>query len=283
MKRSLMITILLSITVAFSSHCPLYSLSISSLWAKITSLHRTKKINQEETITIRSRIAIFNICESFDCKKTSLNLIDAAKNNNIDGIIVLIDSCGGAASSFAVCYDLLKEISSIKPVVALVLSEALSCGYLLASPAHYIIAHTLSRIGGIGVYCEVRRDKELKVTGEVESQMTVNLFKAGEFKTIYHPYEKELAEHERAYIQNSLIKSYQLFKNIVASNRNLDLDDANRWAEGKTFNTKEALSLGLIDQIGNFFDAEQKIIELIKEAYPSYDWAAEIEPILYQD
>ena len=51
----------------------------------------------------------------------------------------------------------------------------------------------------------------------------------------------------------------------MARNRNLSIDNHLDWADAKIFMGHEALKLGLVDEIGTLLDAEQKILELIKQ------------------
>lgn len=260
----------------------LYSFSVGNIWQKIYNIYGTKKIDLQIPL-IKPKVAIIEITDSSDFKKTNLSLIDAAKNNTISGIILIIDSGGGSIGPYSVLHDLIKKITTTKPIIALILGDALSGGYLIASATNYIIAHNGSGIGSIGIFCEIRRYKETtQKTNEIEAQMTIEVFKAGKFKTIYHPYEKDLSDAEKNYIKEGLDKAYQTMKKIIASNRNLDLEHSTEWAEGKIFFAAEALELGLIDEIGTCFDAENKIIELISQRKPLNRFATEIEPIYYE-
>jgi protease-4 len=162
---------------------------------------------------------------------------------------------------------LIKKTSTKKPVVALVAGWANSCGYMIASAADYIFAHSFSELGCIGVVQELAKYKEVKVTGNVEAKMDVELFTAGQFKAIFNAY-KELSDEDRAHIQEGIEKGYQQFLNLVSQNRNLERNEYKNWAEAKIFIAPQALELGLIDEIGTIFEAEAKILELIRQRNP---------------
>lgn len=221
-----------------------------------------------QTKPIKARIEVISLIDPIDFQQASLNLIATAKNNKIAGIILIIHSGGGPAGSFSVLHDLIKRISTIKPVIALVAGCACSGGYLIASAADYIFAHSFSEVGSIGVIIEATKFKNAEVTGDVKAKIDVELFTAGKFKGLFNPY-KTLSEEDRAYIQKMIEADYRQFLMLISKNRNLNIDEATKWADAKIFNAPEALELGLIDEIGTIFDAECKILELVRQRNPN--------------
>ena len=105
------------------------------------------------------------------------------------------------------------------------------------------------------------------------------MFTAGEFKGYAFEYTKNLSEKERNYAQSYIDGIYKKFLDLVAKDRNLDLACSKEWAEGIVFLGEEALSLGLIDAIGTIFEAEKKILELIKFKNPTVLYADDISLI----
>lgn len=234
----------------------------------------------EATQHTKATVEVISLIDPINFQEASLNLIAAAKNNQIAGIIIIIQSGGGATSSFSVLHDLIKKISTIKPVVALVAGVACSCGYMIASAADYIFAHSFSELGSIGVMIELQKWKDTRIKVNVDAKMDPELFTAGKFKAIFNVY-KTLSEEDRAYIQKIIEVEYQQFITLVAENRNLNRNEHEQWAEAKIFTAPEALELGLIDKIGTIFDAEAKILELIQQRNPDYLFANEIVTNLF--
>lgn len=230
---------------------------------------------------IKPRVEVIELVDPINFKESLISLLMAAKNNEVSGILLMVKSTGGHTAAFSVVHDVIKKIAKIKPVVALIMSSALSGGYMLASPAHYIIAHSCSDVGSIGVFAEREKHTDLKITDRaVEAKMEVELFSVGEFKTVYHPYGK-LSDKDRKYIQENLEKVYQQFVSMVGQDRNLNCKDYKTWAEGKAFLAYEALELGLIDEIGTIFEAEAKILELIRQRNPDCVFDNEITTNLF--
>jgi protease-4 len=205
-------------------------------------------------------------------------LFEATKRQDVVGIIFVINSNGGNAGEFSVVHDMIKNFSTTRPVVALIAGGALSGGYLIASAANNIIAHSVSDIGNIGVIRFIDRYKNIRVSRDtIEADLSTDMFIVGEFKGIENPFAKELSDNQRAYLQASLLKSYDIFLTLVAQNRHFKKEDYKLWAEGKIFLPPEALELGLIDEIGTIFDAQEKIKQLIVERNPQATYVDSIE------
>ncbi len=98
--------------------------------------------------------------------------------------------------------------------------------------------------------------------------MECEYLKAGKYKVVGNPYQS-LDEEGKQYHQNLVDEQYNVFCFAVAENRDLNLAEKEKWADGQEFIAPTALELGLIDQIGGWSDAKEKIVELIKERNPN--------------
>lgn len=217
-------------------------------------------------------IKFIYIDSSPDLKQLTLQIISAVKDSAIKGIILLINCRGGSMTTFSMLHDTIKKARQFKPIVAVV-THAVSGGYLITAPADYVIAHSCSEVGSIGVIMELKHFKNACLMGDgLEAEYNSILFKAGEFKDIYQSYGRgELSEKEKSYLQKGVDDAYDAVVALVAEDRGLNKEEADIWANAKEFMAHEALELGLIDQIGTLFDAEEKIVELIQtKAYKSY-------------
>ncbi len=233
------------------------------------------KTKQQTIIT--PRVAIIQLMDPINTAIAN-NIFLAVKDSNIDGIILLINCNGGELGFFSVIHDVIKKATSFKPVIALIHSGGLSGGYLIASAADYILAHSGSSIGNIGAFSAVERYSNVKVKDNiVDAELKVELFRKGKFKALYSPYAKDLSPEEKSYIESCLDISYTYFKETVAENRGLDLAYSDIWAEGKIFCPTEAIKLNLIDAMGTYFEAEEKIIELISQQNPTNQYTPHIE------
>lgn len=231
---------------------------------------------------IRPKVAVIYLIDPIDFKKTTLNLIDAAKSNDIQGIILVIHSFGGESDLFSGLHDTIKEVATLKPVVALISGSALSGGYLIASAANYVIANSGSEIGNIGVIHIVQRYRDAEIMSDVKAKLEVEVFNAGKFKGLGNTYAKELSTDERKYIKERLTKVYEQFLKTIIRNRKVSSENYKLWAEGQWFLSAEAVILGLIDKVGTWFDAEKEILARISTRNPGYLFDTIIEPIFFE-
>jgi signal peptide peptidase SppA len=226
---------------------------------------------------VKAHIAVVDFCQDANLKKMAFQLRDLARDPQIHGILLMIDNTGGSANQFTPVHDMIKKIREIKPVVGLVNGNVQSGGYWVASAVDYLIVSSAAEIGMIGVLFTVDRYTDSKVVDKVTASLQVELFKAGKYKAVTHPYAEKLSDDEKHYVQQNVDKVYKMFVNAVAANRGLDLENSHEWAEGKEFNPQEALELGLVDEIGTIFGAENKLVELIRGKQPAVTFEDTVE------
>ncbi len=172
------------------------------------------------------------------------------KNNAIKGILIELDSPGGAIGSAQALYNeiLYLKAEYKKPIVALTYNRCTAQAYYIACATDYIITTPCALIGDIGNCIDQCKPEK--------------------------PEQKQM-------LQELSDSCYQQFIHDVACRRGLSITNANQWANGKLFTGTDALKLHLVDEIGSEYNAQQKIkqlalierdIEWIKPAYPSL-WA----------
>ncbi len=230
---------------------------------------------------INARVATIELMDPIDSKKVMFDLVQASRDNEISGVLLLINSHGGRADMFSVLHDLIKKVATMKPVVGLIVGSACSGGYHFASATNYLIAHTASELGNIGIIATVERFKKPKVTGEVNAELDIEIFQAGEFKTIFNQYAKQLSNRERIHVKERINKHYRTFIKAIAKNRGISPEEYKQWADGKSFIASDALRLGLIDEIGTIFEAENKLLELIRKNNPGHTFSNSVEHVFY--
>lgn len=226
-------------------------------------LKQAEKIVKELVIP---KVAAFDLHNNTDLKKMTLDLIKVAKDSKIHGILLWIDSNGGGSAMMASIHDTLLRIKKFKPVVVLVRGNVLSGAYHIASAADYIFAHSESLVGSIGTVCTVSRYKNPKVNENgIKADLDITLFTGGKYKAMGNRYGAELTEDEKSAFQREVNLITKQFINDVAQNRNLYVEKADQWADARTFIAHEAVELGLIDEVGTAFEAEVKMVELIRK------------------
>ncbi|RDU63190.1 signal peptide peptidase SppA [Helicobacter sp. MIT 14-3879] len=182
---------------------------------------------------------------------------------NIKGILLVIDSPGGTLAASIEIADMIKELNEKIPVIAYVQGTMASGSYYAGMYSSYIIANRGSMIGSIGVIFNGFNIEELMNKVGIKSQS----LKAGEFKEA-GTMSRKWSENEKSYLQNVINQQYNMFVNDVSIVRKLDRNNYKDFAEGKIFNSYNALQLGLIDLVGTQKQAINMLQELSKVKNP---------------
>lgn len=183
---------------------------------------------------------------------------EAESDEEIKAIILEIDSYGGSAVAAEEVAKALKRAK--KPTVAFVRSAATSAAYWAASGADIIFASALSDIGSIGVTMSYL-DNTQKNNKE---GLTFNSLSTGKFKDYGSP-DKPLTEEEKRLIMRDLEITHNIFIKAVSENRNLPIEKVRLLADGSSMPGEMALENGLIDRIGDYYDAQTYLNESIGE------------------
>jgi protease-4 len=186
-----------------------------------------------------------------------------AKDRNIKAIVVRIDSPGGSVGASQEIFEELKKTRMKKPVIVSMGSVAASGGLYVSLGGTKIFASPGTVTGSIGVVLEIPNiEKLLKKVG-VETET----IKSGAYKdtgSIYRP----LTSEEKEYLREKVKLIHDQFIKAISEERKIPIEKVKEFADGRIFTGEEALSLGLIDELGNFWDAinEAKKLAKITEA-----------------
>nr|WP_314888961.1 signal peptide peptidase SppA [uncultured Campylobacter sp.] len=181
----------------------------------------------------------------------------AGKDDDIRGVLLYIDSPGGALASSVELHTAVKNLRAAKPVVAYAGGSMTSGSYYAGAGANKILANKGAFIGSIGVIMQGADASELAAKIGI-SQQTV---KAGEYKeagTFMRPWSKI----EREQLQELVNASYEMFVSDVAADRNLDANKSKEWANARVFLAGDAAKLGLIDEVSDYYSARAELEKL---------------------
>ncbi|MGD9345684.1 MAG: signal peptide peptidase SppA [Candidatus Aminicenantes bacterium] len=191
----------------------------------------------------------------------------AAEDSNVKGIILRLDTPGGEVTASDILYNEILKFreETTKPVVTLMMGIAASGGYYVASASDHIIAHPSTITGSIGVISIFPNLQELLSKIGVE----VNVIKSGELKDSGSSF-RDMTEEEKALFQSIIDELYQKFLDVVLHGRGnaLSLDELKTLADGRIYTARQAHKLKLVDEIG-YFDAaleKVKILARIRDA-----------------
>jgi len=169
----------------------------------------------------------------------------AVGESNVKGVIFRINSPGGYALASDEIYHNAQEATEEKLMVASMSNVAASGGYYIAMPSTRLFANPGTITGSIGIYGgkvdlsgfykKINLGKELYTRGQF----------AGMLSTI-RPFSQEERERYRTHLK----AFYDHFIQLVSGNRKLPVDSVDALSRGKVWTGREALSNGLIDELG---------------------------------
>ncbi len=189
------------------------------------------------------------------------------ENRDIKAVVIRIDSPGGAVGASQEIYRELKKLRKIKPVVISMGNVAASGAFYISLGGKEIFASPGTLTGSIGVILQIPNIKKLLEKLGIKTQ----IIKSGAFKDAGSIF-KEMSPAEKKYLQSEVDQIHEQFINAVAKERKLPLEKVRKIADGRVFNGKEALKYGLVDKLGNFWDAveEAKKLAHLKKAQILY-------------
>ncbi len=175
----------------------------------------------------------------------------ARKDTNINALVLRVVSGGGSVfASEVIRQEILEFKKTGKPLVISMGSMAASGGYWIAADADEIWASPVTLTGSIGIFAAIPTFEEsLSSMGIYNDGVgTTSLASSLNLTRPISPLLKET-------ISISLRHGYDKFLTIVSTGRSIDKTQISKVAEGRVFDGKTALDLGLVDKLGNMDDA----------------------------
>mgnify|MGYP001189148142 CR=1 FL=1 len=175
----------------------------------------------------------------------------AADNPNLKAVILRLNSPGGTvAGTQEISREIDKLKKSGKKVVASMGDVAASGAYWLAARCDKIVANPGTMTGSIGV---IMSTQNLEGLYEMLGVKQINL-KKGKHKDMGSA-AREMTEEEKAILQSMIDDDYDHFVQAVAEGRDMNVARVRELATGRVFNGSQAKEVGLVDEMGNFYDA----------------------------
>jgi len=170
-------------------------------------------------------------------------------DDSIKAIIIRVNSPGGGVAASEEIYRAVKRVrdEKHKRIVASISTVGASGAYYVSSATNKIYADNGSIVGSIGVIMEWLNYGDLLRWAKLKQE----ILSVGEFKDTGDP-TRELTPAERVYLQSLADNMYLQFVRAVAEGRGAKVEDIKAIANGKVWTGEEALSMHLIDQIGDF-------------------------------
>lgn len=199
------------------------------------------------------------------------------KNDDIKAVVLRVNSPGGSADASEQIWHAVKTLQAKGlPVVVSMGDYAASGGYYISCCADYIYAEPTTLTGSIGIFGTVPNMSKLMdkigldidgVSTNQHSDLTVN--------AVY----KGMNKQEMALMQSMVERGYDLFTKRCADGRDMSQDAIKKIGEGRVWLGKDALKIGLVDELGNINTAIAKAAELAELGqYAIVDYPEKTDP-----
>ncbi len=197
-----------------------------------------------------------------------------ADDDDVKALVLRVNSPGGSAYGSALIGEALDYFQSKgKPVVVSMGDYAASGGYWISAKADRIFADPLTLTGSIGIFgmfpCVSGTAAKLGVNVDVVATNPEALF-----PSLFEPMTPAQHEVVQAYVE----RGYDQFVTRVAEGRHMSAERVRQIAEGRVWDGRKALEIGLVDQLGGLGDAIAYVARSAEmgddyqlAAYPEYD------------
>lgn len=195
----------------------------------------------------------------------------AEDDEQVKAVLLKVDSPGGEVLASDEIYRALAAFQkdSGKPVVVSMGGMAASGGYYVSAPCRWIVANELTITGSIGVIMHGYNYRGLMDKVGIRPEV----FKSGPLKDMLSGDKLEVSPTERALVQGMIDETFRRFKEVVREGRGWAASQnegegkslARNWeefADGRILTGRQALQLGLVDELGNLDTALDRILEL---------------------
>ena len=184
-------------------------------------------------------------------------LRQAERINDMAALIFHVDSGGGSALASELIARQIQRIGQKIPVLVYMGNVAASGGYYVSARAAHIMSQESTMTGSIGVISGRPSTSELLDKVKVK-RISMN---RGRNAALYFN-QTPMSADERQIFWDSILHTYEQFKNEVAAGRNLPFEDLDPICEGRVWTGRQALEHKLIDSHGDFIDAIYKAADL---------------------
>jgi len=215
-----------------------------------------------------SPIAVISLEDVIIKSDSFIALVEELKEEKtVKGVILKVDSPGGATVPSYEIYQALKRLKAEKKLFVWMGNLATSGGYMVSLAADRIYASPMSMTGSIGVILMSFSFEGLLQKLGVEPLVIT----AGKNKDILSPFHAPSKE-QYTITGQALADYHQIFIAMVKENRK-KLAPRPEIFDGRPFTAKEAKNLGMIDELSDFFgvlEQMKKQLQLPLNTEPFY-------------
>ena len=172
----------------------------------------------------------------------------AVADKDVHAILLDVGSGGGHVAGVHDAALALAQADKLKPIVTYTGGMMASAAMWLGASGRKIFASETSIVGSVSVMqIHIDRTEQLAKEG-----MKATIVRSGEDKATNTPYEP-LSDKAKAQMQSQAQEMHDVFLGYVAERRGLSVAAAQaKFGTGKTFVGRQAVTAGLVDEVGGF-------------------------------
>lgn len=188
--------------------------------------------------------------DGLSAKKVTKQLRKVREDEKIKAVVLRVNSPGGSALASDEIWREVMLTKAEKPVIVSMGDLAASGGYFISAPGDKIFAQSSTITGSIGVFGMI------PYTGDMfENKLGITFDRVGTNARSVLSLNKRLSEEEFAIVQEEVDFIYDQFLDRVVEGRGMTKEQVNEIARGRVWTGKDALEIGLIDEIGGIKEA----------------------------
>ena len=230
------------------------------LWAQLLGGNEPKKSTKDAVAVVyidgaimlgNEEASLLSLSEGAFSEPIRKALDSIADDGRVRAVVLRVNSPGGSATASEIIAQAALRIKGKKPLVVSMGDVAASGGYYVSCEADRIFANPSTITGSIGVL------GGKLATAKMFDRVGIHFhpIQRGEKSGIFGTGGK-FTEAERADLQKWMDEVYEAFKEHVTHGREGKLSKAiDDIAGGRVYTGKQALELGLVDELGTLDDA----------------------------
>lgn len=174
------------------------------------------------------------------------------EDDDNSGLILRVNSPGGSAFASEQIWEALQRYKKTgRPFYVSMSDYAASGGYYISCGADKIYAQPTTLTGSIGIFGMIPCVQDLMTDKLGINKATVQTNPNADFISL----TTEMTPQQLHFMQNEINRGYETFTSRCADGRKMPLDSLKAIAEGRVWDGETALTLGLVDKLGNLNDA----------------------------
>lgn len=210
------------------------------------------------------RLAITGIVQN-DVSRTVRALKQAQNASDVTGLLLVVDSPGGGVTGGERLHEAVRRFAAVKPVAVSMGDMGASAAYMLSVPAQHIVALPSTLTGSIGVIFQ-RPDVSV---GLGRLGIGMDAITSGAMKDQTDP-TSTLTPEGRQMLQGLVNDLFGQFVSMVASGRHMSEEKIRSLADGRAYTGRQAIALGLVDELGDEDAARLWLRKQLKIGNASY-------------